>query len=301
MTDRIICGWRVRSALPLPETLPWPGADDPVDIDIRRGAVPKQVGQRNADVSYIEVAHDGRLLVDASPVCRFLVTRDSVVVDTRLAPEATDWRAYLLGPVLAVICYLRGVLPVHACCVRVGRRTVAIAGKSGAGKSSLAAALALRGHRLISDDICACFGLPTQALVLPTYPALKLSRETLQALCVGSDSLAPIGPDFEKFQWLRAQGFDPTPVALNTVYLIEDAGEGARDEIVVTDGAEAFTRLSTEIYRPPIGRLLLAKTAFFAMATQLTAAITVRRLIRRSDLSRLKALAAMIEDDAMRT
>jgi hypothetical protein len=245
------------------------------------------------------LAPDGRLLVDASPVCRFLVMPDSVVVDTHLAPEAPDWRACLLGPVLAVICYLRGVLPLHACCLRVGSHTIAIAGKSGAGKSSLAAALALRGHTLISDDICACSDLPARALILPTYPALKLSRDSLKALGIASEGLVPIGPDFQKFQLLRPQGFDPNPVGLNKVYLIEDALEGTKDEIVATGGAEAFTRLSTEIYRPPIGRLLLEKAAFFVMVTQLAAAITVRRLVRRSDMTRLEALAAMIEDDVM--
>ena len=301
MIDRIICGWRVRSALPLPETLPWPGTDHPADIEIRAGTVLTRVAERGAAPPYMEVAPDGRLLVVASPACRFLVTADTVVVDTHLPPESADWRACLLGPVLATICYLRGALPVHASCLRVGHRTIAIAGKSGAGKSSLAAALALRGHTLVTDDVCACSGLAARPVVLPTYPALKLSRESLKALGIASEDLVPIGPDFEKLQWLRPMGFDPEPVGLDGAYLIEDAQEGAADEIVVTDGAEAFTRLSTEIYQPPIGRLLLEEAAFFGMATQLAAAITIRRLIRRLDLNRLDALAAMIEDDVLRT
>ena len=298
LTDRVICGWRVRSTLSLPETAPWRGADCPPDIEIRRGAVPARLGERTAELSYIETAPDGRLLVDATPIGRFLVTPDCVVVDTPLEASATEWRACLLGPVLAVLCYLRGALPLHASALRIGDRAIAIAGKSGAGKSTLAAALSCRGHPLITDDICACTGLPRRPLVLPTYPAIKIDRVGLDVLDIDSRSLLAIGPDFAKVQLLRLQRFDPTPLPLDIVYLIEDAPEGVDDAVIPANGAEGFRRLSAEIYRPPIGRLLLAKPAFFAMATQLARQVTIRRLVRRSALAGVKALAETIERDA---
>jgi len=297
MTDRIVCGWRIRSALPLPETAPWKGADRPVDIEINQGSIPPRLGERSSELSYIEAASDGRLVVDATPVARFLVTPGSILVDTRLEPEAPELRACLLGPVLAVICYLRGSLPLHASAVRIGGRVVAIAGKSGAGKSTLAVALSSRGHALITDDICACTGLPGQALVLPTYPGIKLSRESLDAFGIEPSGLVPIGPDFEKVQLVRPDGFDPTPAPLEMVYLIEDAPDGAADCITPANGAEGFQRLSVEIYRPPIGRLLLAKPAFFAMTTQLAARVRIRRLVRCPEYRRLSALVRAIEDD----
>ena len=298
MIDRIICGWRVRSTLPLPETATWTGPDRPVDVEISRGFVPARLGERTAEVPYIETAPDGRLLVDATPVARFVVTPNRIVVDTPLAPEAPEWRACLLGPVLAVICYLRGALPLHACALRVAGRVVAVAGRSGAGKSTIAAALSGRGHALITDDICACTGLPGRPLVLPTYPAIKLSSASLQSLGIASRDLIPIGPDFEKVQLLRPEAFDPTPVLLEIVYLIEDAPEGANDTIIPANGAEGFQRLSAEIYRPPIGRLLLAKPAFFTMATQLATQVAIRRLVRKPDFTRLNGLVRAIEADA---
>jgi hypothetical protein len=300
MNDRMICGWRVRSALPLPETAPWAGHDVPVDIEIYRGSVPSRLGERTVEVPYIETAPDGRLLVDATPTARFVVTSDRIVVDTPFPPEAPEWRACLLGPVLAVICYLRGALPLHACALKVGARVIAIAGRSGAGKSTFAAALSCRGHALITDDICACTGLHGRPCVLPTYPAIKLSSASLGSLGIESHDLAPIGPDFEKVQVLRPEGFDPTPVPLEIVYLIEDAAEGVDDMIIPANGAEGFQRLSAEIYRPPVGRLLLAKPAFFTMATELATQVAIRRLVRRPDFSRLNALIETIEADATR-
>jgi len=300
MIDRLICGWRVSSTLPLPETSPWSGPDRPVDISISQGVVPAQLGNRTADLPYIEAGSDGRLLVDASPTGKFLVTDASVVVDTKLPPDAQEWRACLLGPVLAVICYLRGALPLHACALRVGGRVIAVAGRSGAGKSTIAAALSLRGHSLITDDICACVQSNGHALVLPTYPAIKLDRGSLAALGISAHHLTPIGPDFQKVQVVWSHRFDPTPGRLEIVYLIEDTLEGTDDAVIPASGAEGFERLSAEIYRPPIGRLLLAKPAFFAMVTQLATQITIRRLIRQPDFGGLQRLAAAIELDVTR-
>jgi hypothetical protein len=191
VTDRIICGWRVRSLLPLPETAPWHGPDSPIDIEIRPGTVPTKLDKRN----YIEVAPDGRVLLDLSPVVRFLVAPDCVVVDTSHPPEAPDWRVQLLGPVLGLQCYLRGVLPLHACAVRIGARTVAIAGRSCAGKSTLAAALMRRGHALVTDDICAISLLSARPMVLPSFPALKLARDSLKMLDIDPSGLVQVWLD----------------------------------------------------------------------------------------------------------
>lgn len=297
MTDRVICGWRVRSEFPLPETAPWLGPDSPVDVTIVSGTVPARLGERAAELPYIEAAPDGRLLIDAAPIVRFLVTRDRVVVETALARDAPEWRASLLGPVLAILCYLRGTLPLHASALRIGARTAAIAGRSGAGKSTLAAALTRRGHTLITDDICACVGLPERPLILPSYPAMKLCVASLDALHIAAGGLQAIGPDFEKVQLPAAAHFDPTPVPLDRVYLLEDAANDAADEIIPTTGADGFRRLSAEIYRPPIGRLLLEKPQFFSLATELARQISIRRLVRRRDLQAIESVAEAIEAD----
>ena len=297
MTDRVICGWRVRSEFPLPETAPWTGPNSPVDVTIISGAVPAQLGERAAELPYLEAAPDGRLLIDAGPIVRFLVTRDRVVVETALADDALEWRASLLGPVLAILCYLRGTLPLHASALRIGERAAAIAGRSGAGKSTLAAALVRRGHMLITDDICACVGLPERPLILPSYPALKLSVASLDALHIAARGLPPIGPDFEKVQLPAPARFDPAPVPLDRVYLLEDAANDAPDGIIPATGIEGFQRLSAEIYRPPIGRLLLEKPQFFALATELARRVSIRRLVRRRDLRAIESVAKAIEAD----
>lgn len=67
-------------------------------------------------------------------------------------------RAFLLGPVLAITLYQRGYLVMHASAVAMRDArgewgALGFLGHSGAGKSTMAAALHARGHRVVSDDI----------------------------------------------------------------------------------------------------------------------------------------------------
>jgi HPr Serine kinase C-terminal domain len=294
MTDHIICGWRVRSALPLPELAAWPGFDRPVDIEIRPGSV-AAISDKS---KYFAARPDGRVLLDLSPVVRFLVAPNSVVVDTPHSPETPDWRARLLGPALGLLCYLRGILPLHACSVRIGEQTVAIAGRSGAGKSTLAAALMRRKHALVADDICAVTSHCGRPMVLPSFPALKLPPDGLKTLGLDPSGPTQVWLDANKFFLPAVDGFDPAPLPLNAVYLLEDASEDNDDSIIPVHGIDAFERLSAMYYRPEMGRLLYLTSALFLMASQLVDQVAVRRLARRPGFARLAELARLIEADA---
>lgn len=83
-------------------------------------------------------------------------------VSIEVAPGAVDatLRAFLLGPVLAITLYQRGYLVMHASAVALRDArgewgALGFLGHSGDGKSTMAAALHARGHRVVSDDIVA--------------------------------------------------------------------------------------------------------------------------------------------------
>jgi hypothetical protein len=74
------------------------------------------------------------------------------------APETEDhnlWQRYLIGQVLPFVAVLQGIEVAHGSAVVLGGRAVAFAGGSGAGKSSLATRLQLRGATLVTDDVLA--------------------------------------------------------------------------------------------------------------------------------------------------
>ena len=81
------------------------------------------------------------------------VSADGHHVRMTSSGSSADPDEFLAGTVLALAWRLRGELCLHASAVSIGGRAVLFVGESGAGKSTIAAALAVRGHRVIADDL----------------------------------------------------------------------------------------------------------------------------------------------------
>jgi hypothetical protein len=75
------------------------------------------------------------------------------------APEATEpgwrWQRLLTGQLLPFAAVLQGLEVLHASGVVIGGRALAIVGAPGAGKTTLASHLVLRGAELLTDDVLA--------------------------------------------------------------------------------------------------------------------------------------------------
>jgi hypothetical protein len=69
--------------------------------------------------------------------------------------EPWRWQRLLIGQVLPLLAALRGYEVLHAAAVAVEGVAFGLVGDPGAGKSTLAASLTLRGQRLLSDDVLA--------------------------------------------------------------------------------------------------------------------------------------------------
>jgi hypothetical protein len=107
----------------------------------------------------------------------FIVSRDGAHIracPSRRLPEDT-LRHLLLDQVLPLALSRRGRLLLHASAVHVpGIGALAFAGPTGRGKSTLAAALASCGGRILSDDCLALESRAGELQVLPAYPGLRL-------------------------------------------------------------------------------------------------------------------------------
>ena len=82
-----------------------------------------------------------------------VVTADGHHVRMTSAGTSADPDMFIAGTGLALAWRLRGELCLHASAVSIGGRAVVFAGASSAGKSTIAAALSLRGHDVIADDL----------------------------------------------------------------------------------------------------------------------------------------------------
>jgi len=299
-TDYVLCGWRIRSAVPLPEVMRWTGNDRAPDVVIRLGPAPPLRDASLKGVGPVQVGRDGvcRLEIKDVAACLVIAGRE-VVVDARTGLDLPDLRGWLLGVALGMLCHQRGLFPLHASCVRIGAAAVALAGRTGTGKSTLAAALALRGHGLLADDVCAIELAPSGGpQVRPSFPRLLLSDDAMRALDLARDSVPRASKGKRKFHFCEPRRFDTSPARLHGVYLLERSAIDETD-IQPVSGAAAAAMLSTEIFRPRIGFHLGRKADLLAQAFHVAAQVPVFRCPVHPGLTEIGPLAARVEAHAV--
>ena len=175
--------FRFDSEIDIPELRASAGSGER-EVTIRLGGVPAAVHEAVVEGKWFQLA-SREFLLKIPGTARYLV-RNGNEVHIEIAPDApiANISTYLLGSVFGVLCHQNGLLPLHASAVEFDGAVTAFLGDSGAGKSTMAACLLRRGHRIVSDDICL---LDTAAgsevpLVVPVAGWLKLWNESLQFL-----------------------------------------------------------------------------------------------------------------------
>lgn len=292
--DYRLCGWRVCSDLLLPELQAWSGADAPADIVIEEGPVPDRLDPCAQEAAWLSVGGDGAVLLQIPDLVRILVRYGRCIRVQRLRPQDQGWRLFLLGSALGYLCLQRGLFPLHAASVRIGGRTLAIAGHSGAGKSTLAAALVRRGHGLLSDDLTVLRGAdgtgPIE--VLPAFPRLKLWREAIDALQIPADGLLRVREGMDKYDLSPQLGFDPSAAPLDGVLLLSEAEAPALQRCAA---AAALPQLHRLLSRPRVADELGLRLTMFAQAAAISRTVPVWSLQRPRRFDALEATVDLIE------
>lgn len=109
-----------------------------------------------------------------------------------------DTCTYLYGPILGLVLRLRGALSLHASAVQIGAGAVGFVGPHGAGKSTLAAALALAGRPLVTDDVLHVRPEGTRWVAEPFASMLKLWPEGARMALDDATELPPIVDGWDK-------------------------------------------------------------------------------------------------------
>lgn len=293
-THHILCGWRLRSTLPLPELLPWPGPENaPVDITLDAAAIPPD-RVRAAQGRYVHVGEDGSVLLQHPAAFRILTQGGaSILVEIIESAPGDDWRLFVLGTALYHLCHQRNLFPLHAATLRLGTKVLAIAGYSGAGKSTLAAALTRHGHTLLSDDTAVLDVESKNGItLLPSFPRLRLWGDCLKEFAIPAATLAPVRPGLNKFTLDSAAGFNPAPVALDGLVFLQTAAQQRLNEL---RPAEAIPLLQAQVQRPILVKRLGRQAIVFGQAAKIASHIPAFRLERPLDFGTLASTVSLVE------
>ncbi len=218
--------------------------------------------------------------------CRFRIASGGGSVVAGGPPEMTreDLEVYLGGPILGFALRLQGVVSLHASAVLLGGRVAAFAGGAGAGKSTLAARLALGGAAVVTDDILALEETAGGFRARPVATPLKLWPDSVAQLCGRADALprlVPASADWDKCRLDEGHPgvrFAATSEPLGVIHLLAPrAAGGGAPRVETVPPAQALMELTAHSYVTyALTRAMRARE--FALLGRLVQVVPVRRL-----------------------
>ena len=214
-----------------------------------------------------------------------------------------DVATYLLGPVMGFVLRRRSVMALHASAVAVEGRAVVLCGESQAGKSTTAAALALRGIPVLCEDITPLIEEAGRFQVEPGYPRVCLWPDAVEKLFGARDALPRLTPSWEKF-FLPLDGrnakFDERRRVVRAVYFLAPrVAEADAPRIEEVGAREALLQLVQNTYM----NWLLdrnQRAAEFDAVSRLVTQVPMRRIVPHADPGRIGELCDLILADARR-
>ena len=252
--DLYAAGWRLRTNLPLPAALAWPGDQMRApDLIFVSGNVPTELPDPILDLEALQITADGTALVRLGGIGYFLLKGAEVTYALQTEPEAPEITAAVYGNVLACIAWRRRQLALHGSAVAIDARAVLLLGPRDLGKSLLATALARRGHCMLSDEVAAVAG----TRCFPAGSMLSLADDALIAAGIAPDTL----PEYTNFPrakrlWIAGPRPEPRPYQIAAVLRLKKAEANAPIEPVRLDSDEAVETVLDQFYRRDMLKIL---------------------------------------------
>ncbi len=287
-----LCGWKLNSALPLPELMPWSTfeKEEPaaVPLSLVLGDACSAAALRECRYS---LQPDGAFLLQLPTLGMFHVSADARTVTLRpvIGADPQLLRAHFYGSIVAILCFCHKLLPMHGACVKVGDAAVIFTGASGAGKSTLAAACVRAGYPLLCDDVCAIdLSRGNTPYVWPAFPRVKLLPDAIDAFDLEQKTLYTQAVRGWKGHFLIGEQIADVRAAspVSAIYLLHSS---AADTIDITPlrGAAAFLPLRTQIHRSNMGAEMGLRGRIFRDLAMLLQAVPVFQLSRPMDFEQI--------------
>lgn len=220
-------------------------AHAPVSLAIGERAVQRATTPTTQSVGKACFVDASTIWLDIPSLGQFEIKQAEIAVELCNTACHGLVQVYLQGYALGVQAMLRQQLVLHATALCRNGKAIILCGESGSGKSSLAAALLLRGFCLVSDEVSV---INHQSMIEVGFSDIKVTPACIDALGLPSDNLVPIDALPEKLMYQPSQRAETAcPVA--AVYILQNEPESSH-RLRRCDGFEKFSHLRANAYRP---------------------------------------------------
>ena len=306
-------------ALPGVQLRTWSPQEDAAPVNVRLSGDSHDEIATNAEQGILvfeSKKNEPRVRIEYFPSARFYRFRysDGIMFDISSDGENVrgswpskmsleDALTYLLGPVFGFILRLRGFTALHASAAVINGYAVAFVGSGGAGKSTIVAALARAGHRVLSDDIAVLEETSGTFRVKPAYPQIRLWPDSVSVLFGTEDALPKLVPSsdwWDKcFLDLEQDGFyfHDEALPVRCTYILEPRSQNvqiARANVIPP--IEAFPRLVANTCVNYALTSDMRRREFQALG-RFVEQITIKRLVLGTSPECFEMLGSFLEQD----
>lgn len=281
-----VSGLTISAERPLPYLHPWSLAGE-ADARIIFAPVPEREAARGVGPFQIHAPDLVDLALPGRPIIRIEGGR-SITVAPQPEMGEGELQTLLFGPAFAVLLHQRGQPPLHAGAVRVGEGAIAIAGHSGAGKSTTTRALVRRGYGFLCDDQLVVE--PETGLAHPGFPAMKLWSRSAQFFGDGVVESSRVRPGFDKFHISAGEAFAPEAVPLQALFVLVPDPSIQQPEVERLKGPLAVAALGELVHFSEVAAAMGDRRPAFLWASLLAGCVPIYRVPRRDDLDGLDRL-----------
>jgi hypothetical protein len=240
---------------------------------------------------------DGAFHLQVTNIASYRVTADRIVIAPEPDADDRSIRAFLFGSAIGALLQMRGLMVLHGSAIAMPDGGVAVfCGHSTAGKSTLAAALATRGHPALADDLTAvCFDADGGAWCLPGLARTKLWRDALESLGLADRTNAStrVMPEMDKHSLHLATSARPAPLRRFYELLAADGGSLTFGPAT---GLDKLNLLLAHTYRPAYVQALGRQPALLRKVAALAPRLKASRIVRPRGEPTLDAIVAWLEE-----
>ncbi len=270
-------------------------AEGTPDVMIKFGEVPAFLSDPVDQGKFYQSAPN-EFLLKLDKIAKFYVKDGNTITITPFIDlDSPDIRLFLLGSVFGALLQQRGLLVLHGSSAVIDGKGVVFTGRSGIGKSTLAAAFYKRGYQILTDDVCVVqIGITGIPYIIPGFPSLKLWKDSAEKLGRSTDGLEAVKKDMEKYRAGIEMGDSGEGIALNEIYVLSTHNKENIELKPIKDMAKLEVLLNnTYRYRYLNGQGM--KPLHFKQCAAIAGKIEIYNVLRPKALFLLDELVSAVE------
>lgn len=216
------------------------------DIIILEGKTPVSL-ENPLNNGVLFQANENEFLLDIIQLGRIHVRNGNTIIVEKIHDVPwSEFSAFILGTVFGALLHQRRLLPLHGSSVIFREKGLIFSGTSGAGKTTLAAALINDGARLLADDISLVSFDSSKPEIIPAFPGMKIWEDSLEALGRNPEKYTPLRKDMRKYLYPEDKFYD-RHMEIDHIFLIVTHNQDSF-EIKELKGIEKFNALKNNTY-----------------------------------------------------